>query len=306
MVTSKSHKPIPPQYQPYAARLEQRKVKQRSHLQQRHQTGLKTAKELADLLKAHFGVTKVVLFGSMLSADTVRIKSDIDLAVWNLPPEEHIRALTALMTHAGPFDIDLVCIEEAPASLRTAILQNGLTLGEATPQSHEFIESNLTDSAEMKNYSALIGRIRQTVNDCNGECQHAKQQATLAKQTEQDVYWTAVGLSMHGLYTGLEKTFERIVHSVDGELVSHQQGQWNKDLLDQMMLDLPGVRPAVIDAESRQYLGQLLSFRHVIRSNYTHRLDPEKIADNFHLLEAAYNRIIQQLNDFCEFLTSVE
>ncbi|MEL6161818.1 MAG: nucleotidyltransferase domain-containing protein [Cyanobacteria bacterium J06623_5] len=302
MVTSYTKKSVPHEYQPYVAHVKQRKAERRSQLKKRHQAGLKKAKELADILKADFGATQVVLFGSMRSVNTIRMKSDIDLAVWNLPFEDHINALTVLMAHASPFEVDLVRIEEASPSLQSHILKNGIALGETVPKTDEFAG----DSAPVKNYGALISRIRQSMTDLSGEYQHASHQASLAEETKQDVYWTAVGLSMHGFYTGLEKTFERIADSVDGGLITSQTGQWHKDLPDQMMLGIPGVRPAVIDSETRQCLGQLLSFRHVIRSNYTHRLDPEKIAANFRQLEASYSHITQQLNEFCQFLASVD
>ncbi|MBE9060742.1 nucleotidyltransferase family protein [cf. Phormidesmis sp. LEGE 11477] len=302
MVSLQRRKAIPKKYQPYMAHWQQRKVERRSRLKQRHQDGLKQAKELADILKAKFGATKVVLFGSMLSVNDIRMKSDIDLAAWDIPSKNHISALAALMNHSRSFAVDLVRIEEAPLSLSAYIRDKGLVLGDSIPQSDEFI----SEESSMPKYNALISRIRQTLADIDGEYDYAKSQAALAEETKQDVYWTAVGLSLHGFYTGLEKTFERIVDKVDEGLVSSQSGQWHKDLLDQMTLDVPGTRPPVIDQTTRQYLDMYLSFRHVIRSNYTHRLDPEKIADNFYMLEDCYRLVTKQLNDFCDFLASVD
>ena len=84
-------KVIPEKYQAYAAYWQQRKAEKRSRLKQRHQSGLKQAKELADILKTDFGVTKVVLFGSMLSVNDIHMDSDLDLAVWGLSIEELYR-----------------------------------------------------------------------------------------------------------------------------------------------------------------------------------------------------------------------
>ncbi|CAN5847185.1 hypothetical protein BH23CYA1_BH23CYA1_14940 [soil metagenome] len=47
--------------QPYVAQRQRRKAEMRSRLQARHQAGLQQAKILADILKAEFGATQVVL-----------------------------------------------------------------------------------------------------------------------------------------------------------------------------------------------------------------------------------------------------
>ncbi|MEL7072033.1 MAG: nucleotidyltransferase domain-containing protein [Cyanobacteria bacterium J06581_3] len=300
MASSSTTKATPEKYQAYAAYWQQRKAEKRSRLKQRHQAGLATARDLADILKKDFGATKVALFGSMLSINNIRMRSDIDLAVWDLPSLKYISALTRLMNCSGSFDVDLVRIEEAPPSLRKCILDEGLILDKDVPQSDEFIGDDA-----MPKYNALIRRIRQSLSDIDREYSYAHEQAMLAKETKQDIYWTAVGLSLHGFYTGIEKAFERIVDNVDGGLISSKSGQWHKDLLDQVLLDVPGTRPAVIDQRTREYLDEYLSFRHVIRNNYTHRLDPEKIAVNYEMLEDCYQLLTQQLSDFCDFLASV-
>lgn len=273
----------------------------RSRLKTRHQAGLKQAKALADILKAEFGATKVALFGSMLSVNDIHLGSDIDLAVWDLPYEEYIAALTALMTSAKEFDVDLVRIEEAPPSLKTYILRDGLVLDNDLTEP----DSVISPSRPMPNHKILVSRIRRTLDDLEAEYEYAQSQAAQAQATKQDVYWTAVGLSLHSFYTGLEKTFEQIAEKVDGGLDNSAE-QWHKALLDQMTLDIPGVRPPVIDEQARQYLRKYLSFRHVIRSNYTHRLEPEGIAKNYQMLEDFYALITKQLNSFCDFLISVD
>lgn len=278
-------------------------------LQVRHQAGVQRAKELADILKTGFGATKVVLFGSMLSADEIHIASDIDLAVWGLPSEKYFAALGRLLTSTQNFDVDLVRIEEAPPSLKAYILKDGLVLTSmlssamdlSTPEC-EYLVSN---HRRMASYSVLVSRIRRILSELMAEYDYAQSQALLAQKTRQDVCWTAVGLSLHSFYTGLEKAFEQIADKVDDGLDRNSE-QWHKALLDQIVLDIPGVRPPVIDESARQYLEKYLSFRHVIRSNYTHRLEPERIADNFYMLEDCYVLITQQLSVFCDFLVAID
>ena len=71
---------VPEKYRPYAAQRQRQKAEVRSRLNH-HQAGLKYAEDLATILKSEFGATKVMLFGSMLSARSISLWSDIDLAV---------------------------------------------------------------------------------------------------------------------------------------------------------------------------------------------------------------------------------
>ncbi len=279
-------------------------------LQARHQAGVQKAKELADILKTDFGATKVVLFGSMLSASDIHMASDIDLAVWDLPAEKYFAALGRLLTSTRNFDIDLVRIEEAPPSLQSYLLKDGLVLDSAlnlAPILNNMLEHEypLSNHRRMASYSILVSRIRRILSELAAEYDYAQSQALLAQETQQDIYWTAVGLSLHSFYTGLEKAFEQIADKVDAGLDTKSE-QWHKALLDQMALDVPGVRPPVIDESAYQYLEKYLSFRHVIRSHYTHRLEPVRIADNFYMMEDCYALITRQLNEFCDFLAAID
>ena len=300
MVRSSTQKQVLEKYRPYVAHRQQRKAEVRSRLQKRHQAGLKQAKELAEILKTEFGATKAVLFGSMLCVNDVHMGSDIDLAVWNLPSKEYFAAVSRMMD-AHDFAVDLVRIEEAPPSLRSHILEDGLLLDRNTPDCEQILDSDRS----MPNYGVLISKLRRILSDLKAEYEYAQGQASTARETKQDVYWTSVGLSLHSFYTGLEKAFELIAKQVDDTLDT-STGRWHKALLDQMTLNLPGVRPPVINKQAYRYLDRFLSFRQVIRSNYAHRLDPEGIAANFEMLEDCYGLVSQQLNDFCDFLASVD
>ncbi|MEM9149645.1 MAG: nucleotidyltransferase domain-containing protein [Cyanobacteria bacterium P01_F01_bin.3] len=290
---------VPEKYQPYLAHWQQRKAEVRSRLQARHQAGLKQAKGLADILKSDFGATKVVLFGSMLSVNDIHMRSDIDLAVWDLPSKGYIEALTKLMWASDEFGVDLVRIEEAPPSLVAYIAEDGLVLGDDVPQSDPFISSQVS----IPNHAVLIGRIRRELQDINTQYLQTRSQIEVARNTGQNAYWMAVSLGLHGIYTGFEKIFEQIARGVDGDL-DKSSARWHKALLEQMTAGIPNVRVAVIDEQTFQKLTQYLSFRHVVRSNYAYRLEPEKIDENFQMLDDSYDSLVQQLEEFCNFLAS--
>lgn len=300
MMSSQRQKVVPKKYQPYVAHWQQRKVERRSRLKQRHQAGLRQAKELADILKTEFGATKVVLFGSMLSVNDIHMHSDIDLAVWDLAPGKYIKALTALMNRSRDFSVDLVRIEEAPPSLETYIADEGLVLDKTLPRSGELSQ----DLSSMRNHTVLIARIKRELSSISAQYAETKEQLTVAKATGQNAYWMAVSLSLHAIYTGLEKIFEQIARSVDGNLDKGER--WHKALLEQMATEITGVRTAVIDFQTLESLEEYLAFRHVVRSNYAYKLEPDRIEKNFRILENCYESVVKQLNDFCDFLASVD
>ena len=299
MVNARSQSKIPEKYQPYVARRQQQKVEMRSRIKRRHQLGLQRAAELASILKSEFGVTKVSLFGSMLSVNDIHMASDIDIAVWGLRYADYIPALSKLMTATPEFSVDLVRIEEASPSLSAYILEKGLVIGTSTPPGSVLGRGSLS----MSNYLVLIGRIRQELEDIEGQYAQTKLQLAVARETGQSAYWMAVSLGMHGIYTGLEKIFQQIASKVDGDFT--KSDQWHKSLLEQMAINIPSVRPAVIDKPTFLALEKYLSFRHVVRSNYAYRLEPKRIDANFQVLENCYESLTEQIIKLCNFLETI-
>jgi len=78
---------------------------------------------VCEVLLAEFGVRRIVVFGSLVAGDFDE-RSDLDLAVSGLAPDDYWRALDRACTLAG-VQVDLVCIETAPASLRHVIETEG-------------------------------------------------------------------------------------------------------------------------------------------------------------------------------------
>ena len=95
-------------------------------MKQRQKEGLLIAEQSADILKKNFGVTRVVLFGSLLNPETMSPHSDIDLAVWGLPETSLFRA-GAMIERGHQFTIDLVKAEKAKPHILKAI-QQGIEL----------------------------------------------------------------------------------------------------------------------------------------------------------------------------------
>ncbi len=82
---------------------------------------------------------------------------------------------------------------------------------------------------------------------------------------------------LHDFYSGIEKIFINIAREID-QAVPKGEG-WHRQLLEQMILDIPVKRPAVIDAELAAQLQQYLSFRHRFRNLYGYELEWGKMED---------------------------
>lgn len=115
---------LPPadKMQVYIETARNQQQQRRLMLCQRQERGLEVARQAAQILKETFGVSRVVVFGSLLSEDTFHESSDLDLAVWDLPSEMYLKAVARLM-QLPEFSIDLVQAELASPYLQTAIAQ---------------------------------------------------------------------------------------------------------------------------------------------------------------------------------------
>jgi len=86
------------------------------------------AREAADLLRARYGATRVLAFGSLAEGTHFSARSDIDLAAEGLRPSDHFAALGRLLTLSPDFEFDLVDLGACPRGLSAAILATGVHL----------------------------------------------------------------------------------------------------------------------------------------------------------------------------------
>ena len=83
-----------------------------------------------------------------------------------------------------------------------------------------------------------------------------------------------MGYTLHTLYTTMENYFLRISKTFENHLPSDS---WHRHLIEAMQLDLPGIRPAFMGTELAGIADELRGFRHVFRSVYESRIDPDRI-----------------------------
>ncbi len=91
----------------------------------RRERALLVARKAARILKESFGVTRVLLFGSLVTQSWFHIRSDVDLAVEGLKPKDFWRADCRLESISDGFEIDLVDLSTAPSGLKQTIPRDG-------------------------------------------------------------------------------------------------------------------------------------------------------------------------------------
>jgi predicted nucleotidyltransferase len=112
----------------YRATARLRRHERENLLKQRRDRALQITTEAAEILGQHFGVERVVLFGSLVSPDGFHWRSDLDLAVWGLAERDHYRAVARLLSLDHEFSVDIIRAESANARLLERVEQEGIPL----------------------------------------------------------------------------------------------------------------------------------------------------------------------------------
>lgn len=85
----------------------------------------------------------------------------------------------------------------------------------------------------------------------------------------------ARGSILHDFYGGVERIFVRIAGDLNGGVPRAEQ--WHRELVGNMTLEIPEVRPAVLDPALAEALGEYLGFRRVFRNVYGFVLEAERL-----------------------------
>jgi hypothetical protein len=82
-------------------------------------------------------------------------------------------------------------------------------------------------------------------------------------------------VAIHHGYGAIESALERVARLIEGSLPTGRD--WHVALLENMSLDIEGVRPRVLSDESLQLLRNLLAFRHFFRHAYAVSLQAPRL-----------------------------
>ena len=112
----------------YRATAHRRATRRQRMLEARRRAAWEIARRAAALLKADYGVSRVVLFGSLSHDEPFTPRSDIDLAVWGLDEHVYYRVVSRLLDLDPSISIDLLRVETLSDDLIRAIETTGMQL----------------------------------------------------------------------------------------------------------------------------------------------------------------------------------
>lgn len=156
----------------------------------------------------------------------------------------------------------------------------------------------------MSRYSVLVARLNKELTKIETVVQAATSQAAKAKKTGDADYLQAAALSLQNFYMGTEQIFEEIAKQVDEFLPTGASS--HRELLEQMALEIPNVRPPVIQADTLERLNEYRGFRHVVIHRYGFELYPERVQELVEALPICWNELTKDIQPFCEFLIHLD
>lgn len=154
-----------------------------------------------------------------------------------------------------------------------------------------------------KVYLAVAGRIRGELQELNRVVERTKNIWQEATQATNDYYVDATAINLHGFYAGVERILEIIADGVDQTKPSG--ADWHQELLRQMTVEIPSVRPSVLSPSVRDQLDKYRGFRHVVRNVYTFKLDPQQVEVLVKQLQSTMDQVSPELLAFADFLEQV-
>ncbi len=105
---------------------------------------------------------------------------------------------------------------------------------------------------------------------------------------------------LHDFYTAVEDIFERIAEEINGGIPRGEHS--HRDLLKQMSLDVPGLRPPILSTLLRDQLGEVLRFRHLFRHAYSHQIEWERVNSLLERVPEIHTELSDALRRFTDFL----
>lgn len=112
----------------YRENLRRRNAEDRQALVRRKASAWTLARQAAEVLKARYAATRVVVFGSLASEDRFHVWSDVDVAAWGVSPDQTFRAIAELLCLDSEIEINLVDVNTCRPSVLRRIEREGVEL----------------------------------------------------------------------------------------------------------------------------------------------------------------------------------
>ena len=288
------------------------------HLQNRKtdaallQRAWQTAHQVATMLYEDFGATQVAVFGSLAGQKWFSKGSDIDIAVWGMPPDLYFRAVAQTIGFSQEFRIDLVNFDNCKGQFRervqnqaVPIQKNGTCFDTTTTHNRQatLIRREETNGVSQEELIQHIFGGYTNVEDAVRLIGEALENIEDAPARYRRSIELEIARYLYDFYKQLENIFERIAREVDRSLPAGEE--WHKALLQQMAEPRP-TRGPVLSQETCAELQDLLGFRHVFVYIYGAKLDYEQMLKNAERVNKVFPSVSKELNAFIAYLENEE
>lgn len=135
-----------------------------------------------------------------------------------------------------------------------------------------------------------------------GNVDHVRAEIASRLDFTDDTTTYALALLLMNYYTGVERLFERVATALGGLPAGDR---WHRQLLEDMTLDIEGVRPALITSTTAEALANLLRFRHIVRHLYAWSLRRAEIDVLARGLGATHAALSREVRQWCAFLDAL-
>ncbi len=109
-----------------------------------------------------------------------------------------------------------------------------------------------------------------------------------------------LGYLLHNLYCALEDLLQEIARTFENRL--EDPARYHRELLQRMRLDIPGIRPRLLNTPSYQLLNELRGFRHTFRHAYDYELDEGRLRQLKDKVMIGWIAVEEDLGTFGRFL----
>jgi hypothetical protein len=144
----------------------------------------------------------------------------------------------------------------------------------------------------------LIAELRQEL----AQLAKTRDAVVIRRDADDETTTYALALLLMNYYTGAERIFRRIATYFGG---IPQGERWHAELLGDMALDIPEVRPRALADPTKERLESLLRFRHVVRNLYAWTLRRDELQVHVAALQDTHAALERDLGEFEEFLRSL-
>ena len=127
----------------------------------------------------------------------------------------------------------------------------------------------------MRLEEALVRRLAAEIESELAGLDELERELANAPRQDDSYSLRARGSILHDFYGGVERVFVRIASELNGGVPRAEQ--WHRELVRNMTLEIPEVRPAVLDPALAEALGAYLRFRHLFRDVYGSVIEAERL-----------------------------